>query len=313
MNKLITFILILILFSCSDNTNVEKIEYNFYPAFLSPIAYKIDINSKTLSQESIKTEYSSIYDNRLLSKDYKIKENHLNLFIAQIEASKLDSSLVHKISVLDGIGFKFNSINKKNDTISLISVSPSRTEENKIDYIILDAFFQLANTTIDDYKGISHVENIQDYFSYGLPIKKMSDSPLEYRVWGSVTGCKTDNPELISFLDSLPNNKPVILDLRNGSFAPCLSDLIVEYIDKKVIYCYGDFELIKLNQEIEILQKNLEIAEKDNNSSKVRKLNVNLRLSLRFKEDLINSQDKRLYAFPTKNEVLKTIANNVYN
>jgi len=54
----------------------------------------------------------------------------------------------------------------------------------------------------------------------------MNTELIEYRVWGRISGCESDNSESIKFLDSLPNDKTAIFDLRNGSSAPCLSSLL---------------------------------------------------------------------------------------
>ena len=98
----------------------------------------------------------------------------------------------------------------------------------------------MAYTSIDDYEGISGVENIQDYFAYGLRIKKAADNPLEYRIWGSIRGCREDQQELLTFLENLPDNEPVLFDLRNGSFSYCLDEVLEEFVQKKTLYIYGN-------------------------------------------------------------------------
>lgn len=315
MNRLIIIIFSLLIISCNSERNVEKIEYEFYPAFLSPITYSIELNEKILYQNSKfnKTESTIQRSKNLINEKYNISNENLATFLNEINEIGLDSSIVHQRSVLDGIGFKFNVIDQRNDTISLTSVSPNRKKEYELDYKILDAFFLLANNTINDYKGMSITENIQDYFAYGLPIKQTNTEPLEYRVWGGISGCESDNPELIKFLDSLPNDKPVIFDLRNGSFAPCLSSLLEKYNRNKQFFYYGNSELINMDLELEVLKEELKNAEKGINSEKYGSLKVNIRETEKYKQIIKSEIENNQYYFETKEEVLKTIANNVYN
>ena len=214
MNRLLIILFLFLILSCKSEKSIEKIEFEFYPVFLSPITYSIDLNKKKLYQNSKLFKADSFIQGskNLINKEYKIENEDLTIFLNEINAIGLDSSIVHQREVLDGIGFKFNLIDNRNDTISLTSVSPSRNEESTIDYKVLDAFFRLTTSTISNYKGLYITERIQDYFSYRLQIKLTNEEPLEYRVWGRISGCESDNPELIKFLDSLPNNKLVIFD-----------------------------------------------------------------------------------------------------
>ena len=315
LNKLLIIIFSLSILSCNTERNIEKIEYEFYPAFLSPITYSIDLNEKVLYQNSkfYKTERTIQGSENLINRKYDISNENLTSFLNEIYKIELDSSIIHQRDVLDGIGFKFNTIDQRSDTISLTSVSPPRIDEYKIDYEILDAFFQLANKTINDYKGLCITEKIQDYFSYKLPIKEINSEPLEYRIWGNIRGCESDNPELIKFLDSLPNDKPVIFDLRNGSFAPCLSSLLDKFNESKQLFYYGNYYLTDAELDLEILKDQLKEAEKDNNSSIASYLKVRIRNTEEYKEDVENEKTNNHNNFKTREEIIKTIANTVYN
>jgi hypothetical protein len=315
LNRLLIIIFSLSILSCNTERNIEKIEYEFYPAFLSPITYSIDLNEKVLYQNSkfFKTERTIQGSKNLINEKYDISNENLTTFLNEIYEIGLDSSIVHQRSVLDGIGLKFNVIDQRNDTISLTSISPSRIEKYNLDYKVLDAFFRLANNTIDDYKGLSITENIQDYFSYGLPIRQMNTEPIEYRIWGGISGCESDNPELIKFLDSLPNDKPVIFDLRNGSFAPCLSSLLDRFNKSKQFFYYGNYYLTNSDLELETFKDQLKEAEKDRNSSMVGSLRVSIRETEKFKKEIENEIIQNQNTFKTKEEIIKTIANNVYN
>jgi len=258
--------------SVSNKDDLKEISIEFYPAFVKPTKFTIDLKNRTIEQYQYQSSiayvdssaprikyhnlsgYPTRYRDTLIvyyKKTFRIKENDLNKFLQVLHENKLDSNITHHLDLLDGVSFKLNTINNKKDTFSLESNCTDR-DENKLEYKYLDPFFELANATVNDYKGICLIEKIQDYFSSGLQIKLTSNEPLEYRIWGTISNCRNDNPELIKFLKRLPNDKPIIFDLRNGSFSPCLYELFDEYGNKKKIYYYS----MEYNQWAKIKLKN---------------------------------------------------------
>ncbi|MCH2193984.1 hypothetical protein [Kordia sp.] len=253
MRKLLILFLIGSLLSCTTNTKLETVEVHFYPSFLHPTKFTIDLEKKTLEQYTYQDHYNVeekteddtyvIHQKDTLivhyQKTFPIDDEVLQHFLRSIESNEFNETIENYKPVLDGIGFGFKKINTKNDSISLSSNITNRREAT-IEYKLLEPFFELAYTSIDDYEGISGVENIQDYFAYGLRIKKAADNPLEYRIWGSIRGCREDQQELLTFLENLPDNEPVLFDLRNGSFSYCLDEVLEEFVQKKTLYIYGN-------------------------------------------------------------------------
>lgn len=307
------------LFSCKSNSDLKEVEFFFAPSFLYPTKFNIDIKNSTIEQYTFQDSYyvkewldsTSYREHRKdtlvvhFKKTFKIDKSELNQFLTELKLSRLDSTVEHRRSVLDGIGFRVSKINSRNDTISLTSISPIRTEEFQMDYKLLDAFFDLSYKSIDDYDGISGIENIQDYFNYGLPLKKVNESPIEYRIWGSISGCRDDNQEFLRILESLPNDKPVIFDLRNGSIAYCLNEVLEEYSQKKELYIYGDKSALKskkIMDEIKLAEKNGEVLSE-------------LRIQAYETHKMIYENwknNQKIKSFLTKKEIIKTIANNGY-
>ncbi len=299
----------ILLYSCKSEKNPELIVYEFYPSFMSPIHYTINIASKTLLQES-KLYNSEKYirgSNKLINQEYKIDDSTLQSFLHATNSIKLDSSINHVRHVLDGIGYRYTEINNRNDSISLTSTSPTRNEKYQLDYAVLDAFFELTDKTITNYNGQVLTENIQDYFDYGLPIKLTSKEPLEYRITGTISGCREDNEKFVFFLDSLPDKDLIIFDNRNGGFAPCLHTLLLEHQEKKNIYFYGNRKLTQISMEIDVLQEQLSEAEKNNSNGAVGNIKKNLKYALQSKLQIIKIQDSTSRGFRTREELLETI------
>lgn len=316
MKKLILLLVIGNFISCKNNSDLKEVEFFFAPSFLYPTKFKIDIKHSTIEQYTFQDSYyvkewidsTSYREHRKdtlvvhYKKTFKIKKAELNQFLSELKLSHLDSTVEHRRSVLDGIGFRVNKINSRNDTISLTSINPSRTEEFQMDYKLLDAFFDLSYKSIDDYDGISGIENIQDYFNYGLPLRIVNENPIEYRIWGSISGCRDDNQEFLRILESLPNDKPVIFDLRNGSIAYCLNEVLEEYSQKKHLYIYGDKSALqskKIMDEIKLAEKNGKVLSE-------------LRIQAYETHKMIYENwknNQKIKSFLTKEELLKTIAN----
>lgn len=305
------------MFSCKSNSELKEVRFLFAPSFLYPTKFNIDIKNNTIEQYTYQDSYYvkewvdsvSYREHRKdtlvvhYKKTFNISKSEMNKFLNELNSSRLDTTVEHRRSVMDGIGFRVSKINTKNDTISLTSISPDRTEKYQMDYKILDAFFGLAYKSIDDYKGISGIENIQDYFYYGLPIRKVSENPIEYRIWGSISGCREDNQEFLTLLQNLPIDKPVIFDLRNGSISYCLNELLEEYSQKRKLYIYGDKSALsskKIMDEIKLAEKNGEVLSE-------------LRIQAYETHKMIYENwknNQKIKSFLTKEDVIKTIANN---
>lgn len=263
MRNLIVFFLILTLFSCKRNAELKQVQILFKPSFLHQTMLTIDIKNKTIEQYTFQTTYyatewvdsTEFLEKRIdtliihYQKTFPISDEILGEFLTELNAAPLDSTIQHYEPMLDGIVFRVSKINSLNDTISIGSNITRRKEQSELEYKILDAFFELAYKSINDYKAVCEIENIQDYFSYGLPIRKVNENPIEYRILGSIIGCRKDNQEFLKFLENLPKDKPVIFDLRNGSIAYCLNEMVEEFSQKKLLYFYGDsLPEIRINQ-----------------------------------------------------------------
>ena len=198
-------------------------------------------------------------------KVYPIESEILDSFLIKLEYAKVDSNVLHTKLLLDGISFRASKINYRGDTVDFISNYSERNEDALVEYKLLDAFFKLSNKSILDYDGMTELEQIQGYYDYGLPIKKVCEKPLEYRVWSSYISCFGDETKLefISFLEQLPSDEPILFDLRNGSISyHCFNELLEELNLKKEIYCYGDEYLIALHASVNTYERKAETGEK---------------------------------------------------
>ena len=123
-----------------------------------------------------------------------------------------DSVLVYDVSAgLDGINVNGNFT--QNNIIKKFAFwSPNKGTENA-NFVIL--LFNLLNNAFSGQNTINYLEQLQQYFPHGLGLKKLSDNPLTYKLFGSITSDDEDSLEV--FLKNLPLNKKVIIDMSNYS------------------------------------------------------------------------------------------------
>ena len=110
-----------------------------------------------------------------------------------------------------------------------------------------------------DNEGLKILDkSYRPYFS-GLPIRKISENPLEYRIWGGLSGFSTWINELISFLESLPKDNCVIIDCVNQLSYAWQEDIFRLYILKNSNIQFANMDWLKYTRKNLIeLKKNLE-------------------------------------------------------
>lgn len=258
----IIFASLLILTCCTsqnkNETTIKKIEFHFEPSFEYPSNFTIDFDNKTIRQYTFQTcfrledyidsinpniRHPNGVDTLIVhcDKTYQLNTLDLSLFLKKSRSNEINKNHVHRMRGLDGIFYKIELINTKNDTNIVGGHSPVRTEEYKIDYLLLDAFFNLAHKNINDSIGTEIIEEIQKYFAY-RPVRITENSPLEIRIYGGIyQGCQISRKYLQQYIKRIPE-EPIIFDCRNGAISHCLYWAFKEVAEKKQIYFYGNNE-----------------------------------------------------------------------
>lgn len=173
-----------------------------------------------------------------------------------------------------------------------------------IDYELIDPFYDLVYKTINDSKGQVLTEDTQNYLDYGLQVRKINSNPLEYRIWGYYK-----EKEIIDFLEKLPN-EPVILDSRYD-FPYDIYKYLKKLKSSKEIYFYGLSDLTEAENKLKELNKQLRVAEKSDKED-VGRIRVEIRETEKYRNEQLEIIDKVSNLYLTKDEILKTIANNVH-
>jgi hypothetical protein len=136
---------------------------------------------------------------------------------------------------------------------------------------LAEILFSILYKAYSDEMLVNYFEQLEQYFPHGLGLKKMSDNPLKYKLYGYIY--IEYKKQLDSFFDSLPHSKKVFIDMANFNGMDMWSEsLIEEYVKKnKKIYWINptDPTLVHLydagvrNSHIISKRKIVRIEEKD--------------------------------------------------
>lgn len=162
----------------------------------------------------------------ILEKDI-LTDKNFDSFVKTISDIDLSTKKSLEKEGLDGIIIDFNYTEEnKSNAFSFRSPRKWDIQEHKI----ITAIFDLINLSIKQTETINYIELLEGYFDFGLKVKQISDSPLEYRMYSGLSS--NEATELRQFLSKLPNDKPIIIDFRNfesmgGMFYPDFKELIM--------------------------------------------------------------------------------------
>lgn len=273
MKRILTIFLFIISLgqiTCNDSkTSIQSVTLDF-ACFKSPYtSFTVDFSSNTLTCKNFgyepkvneKTkELIAVYE-----KDYKLNSESAD------ELRKMFSKYVPDTTtrraeedVVDGGGFQISYVRSPKDTVKLTVVNPSRNDKYKTDLLQIDEFFKIAFTTVTDSLGINTLdETYKDYFT-GLPIRKISEHPLTYKIWGNFSGCREDNKELVDFFNGLSKEECVLVDIGERKLSYCLTEIIAEYGLKRNIHFIRGEDLPWLWGILSDLKKQVLDAKKQN-------------------------------------------------
>ncbi len=228
INMKTPIIIILISFFSSCNGDKDhrtitpdklSINIGFYPSFHLPVQLRLHKNGdtgyltcKVLARDASYKVVS--FDSVLLNK------NDLDTFFRILDTISLLKIPYDTLDIgNDGITIYVDII-QDGQTNKFWSWSPSRKNQ-PTQYKFLDAVFDLINKKLP--KEENYIEDVQDYLSYGLGIKIKGENPMIIKMYGDYS--IDDANELQLFFDSLPRDKPIIMNMSNfGGMGSILDD-----------------------------------------------------------------------------------------
>lgn len=144
----------------------------------------------------------------LFRRAYPISRRQLRQFQHNISRTNLDSVFYNESSGIATV--RMNAIHEHGDTLS-VECGQCPTRDSRM---WLDAMLALNEQIEKDYETQCLDEDVKAGLALELPLEKVNDDPLEYRVWGNLYLNYQDSIDLVKFSSSLPKNEPIIFDMR---------------------------------------------------------------------------------------------------
>jgi hypothetical protein len=77
----------------------------------------------------------------------------------------------------------------------------------------MELIFTLMYAHFGKSSTVTHLENLEQYFDFGMGIKILNEQPLIYKLYGKVTA--HDASQFYAFLDAIPSDSAVQIDMSN--------------------------------------------------------------------------------------------------
>lgn len=268
------FIITLGQISCNDSKpSIQSVTLDF-ASFKSPYtSFTVDFSSNTLTCKNFgyepKVNEKTKEPIAIYEKNYKLNSESASelrkMFIKYVPDSTTRRG---EEDVMDGGGFQISYVRLPKDTVNLNVVNPFRNDKYKTDFLQIDNFFEVAYTVVADSMGINTLDETNEVYFSGPPIRKISESPLSYKIWGNFSGCRADNKELLNFLNSLSKEKCAIVEVGERKLSYCLTEVIAEYSLKGNIHFVSNDDLPWLWTELNALKKQVLDAKRQSKTVK---------------------------------------------
>lgn len=216
MRKLLIFLFLLSSIGCY--CQIDRLSVYFYPSFIDRADVVIEKKesgySVTISNGKIYEECSlkeaSLSDLQYFFVDYFNQKHIIDSigYAYKQELAKKGTFIIH----LDGITVNGYLVDKYGERWFAFK-SPNN---GTIDHMFMVVLFKLLNSTFKKSETVKYVERLGNSFDVGLGLKKLSERPLKYKLYGSLSSDYEN--ELLDFFSKLPTDKKIIFDFSNISF-----------------------------------------------------------------------------------------------
>lgn len=227
----------LLLVSISSFAQFDTLTIDFKPSFIENSTLIFEKNSDSYLL-TIKTEHLNdscfISDSALteLKSYFKKYEFAHKGSIDTIGQEKViengDTVIYYQLSMgCDGINV-YGRLVENDNTRTFKFWSPDKDDKN---HELIEILFRNMYEHFDKAETTAYIERLEQYFDFGLGLKKMSDNPLVYKLYGSLTSSEED--EINKFFNSLPQKEKVTIDVTNLSgmgtmFYEIIGELVTE-------------------------------------------------------------------------------------
>ncbi len=205
--------------SISSSAQIDKLTIDFNPSFIKDSRfillkqsndYLMTLKTDEFTDKIIVSDSDLIHLSSYL-KDYNFVNKGSIDTIGQEKVIENGDTVVyyHLNMGTDGINV-YGELLKNDHKKTFKFWSPDKKDSN---HELIEILFKLMFTQFVSQKTINYLEQLEQYFDFGLGLRKLQDKPLTYKLYGSISANEID--ELYAFFDSLPVDEKVFIDMSN--------------------------------------------------------------------------------------------------
>ncbi|MDJ1486224.1 hypothetical protein QNI16_37420 [Cytophagaceae bacterium YF14B1] len=186
---------------------------DFRPSFIDQCLVDITVKEGKGDIEIIlkSLERDKSVPSQVISQQKVLDKDSLESSIKLIDMDSLFACKTLETFGLDGISVSVHlkDIQRTNEFTFWSPRKATEPTEHQLVEVVLELIRQ--HFTDDSYQN--YLEQLEQYFEFGLPAKIKSVDPFVVRIYGSLSVYEKD--ELTQFLQDLPVAKPILMDMSN--------------------------------------------------------------------------------------------------
>lgn len=221
LNIMRTLLLCLGLFLLSfiSFAQINKLTIDFKPSFIhnsrltlqtSPDGNLMTLEADVLTEESIVSDSALNHLNNYLEKYNFVHTGAIDTIDQKKIIENGDTVVQYQIRIgKDGITV-YGELLKNDQKKTFEFWTPNKGDKN---HELIDILFRLMYAHFECPITINYLEQLEQYFDFGLGLRKLHNEPLTFKLYGSISA--NDKDGLHKFFDSLPDDFEVFIDMSN--------------------------------------------------------------------------------------------------
>ena len=215
----ILFYIGLLLVSMELHAQFDRLTINFHPSFIENLnliikkedkGYSLNIQIDNFKEMNILSDSSFITLKNFLN-EYRFEHKSSVDTIGQEKVIEDGDTVIHH-----QVSIGFDGIDVSGELIENEKIKPFEfwsPRKDNVNHEFIEILFNIMYNHFESKKSVNYLEQLEQYFDFGLGLRKLNNNPLTYKLYGSISSREAD--ELYIFFENLPNDKVILIDMSN--------------------------------------------------------------------------------------------------
>lgn len=185
---------------------------DFYPSFLPAATFVIETHQEAGQLKLTQYKRPDNHQQVLWSDSVELTASDVRTFFLALDSVPLLTMVNKENRYVDGVRVD-NQVRQNGLHNSFRFYTPKKpSQEHKV----VEAVLGLARRKFPRLPQKVYFESLEGYFDFGLPCEITSYHPWEVRIHGVIYGGEKWLNDLQAFLQRLPSEKPILIDVTNS-------------------------------------------------------------------------------------------------